>query len=31
MTINLESLNDHEDKVFMILAFYEEVEDLACK
>ena len=28
---NLESLNDLEDKVFMILALYKEIEDLAYK
>ena len=31
VTTNLASLNDHEDKVFMIHSFYKEVEDLACK
>ena len=31
MTTNFDSLNDLEDKIFMILALYEEVEDLACK
>jgi hypothetical protein len=28
---NLKSLNGLEDKIFMILALYEVVEDLACK
>ena len=27
----LHPLNDHEDKVFMIFALNEEVEDMACK
>jgi hypothetical protein len=31
VTIDLEIFNDFEDKVFIILALYEEVEDLACK
>ena len=31
LATSLESLNDLEDKVFMIHALYEKVEDLACK
>ena len=31
MATNIESLNDHEDKVFMIHALYKEVKDLTYK
>ena len=31
ITINLESLNNLEDSIFMIHVLYKGVEDLACK